>query len=300
MSQQISTWFKEKIKDRVTIFVQSNGGLLDNTFINGDEMANTIKFPIVTGTSSLYKLTGAIEPVPVNNPGLSTVQITMDDYEGTEFWRTQDAYKAGPSEQDALAKLLAKAVRRKRDFIRLDALDAFYTLDGGANITTTGTGVEVPDILHFEKMRAELASYGDDDDGDEVYVTIPEMWSSQLALYKEFANSQWAGPAGTQFSEAQRMKMKTLRGITYIVVPDSYMRSPVGLPTQLYTYMWRKSALGANTVVNMENMSMVERPDLQGTPYQMKVSLSAAAIGIQAKCVRRALLSKITSVVRGP
>lgn len=300
MSQQISAWFKEKIKDKVTIFVQANGGLLDNTFINGDEVANTIKFPIVTGTSSLYKLTGAIEPVPVSNPGLSTVQITMDDYEGTEFWRTQDAYKAGPSEQDALAKLLAKAVRRKRDAIRLDTLDAFYTADGGTNITTTGTGAETPDILHFEKMRAELASYGDDDDGDEVFVTIPEMWSSQLALYKEFANSQWAGPAGTQFSEMQRMKMKTLRGITYIVVPDSYMRSPAGQPTQLYTYMWRKSALGANTVVNMESMSMDARPDLQGTPYQMKVALSAAAIGIQAKCVRRALLSKITAVVRGP
>ena len=300
MSQQITAWFKEKIRDKVTIAVQANGGLLDQTFINGDEMANTVKFPIVGGTSSLYKLTGAIEPVPVSNPGLSTVQITMDDYEGTEFWRTQDAYKSGPSEQAALAKLLAKAVRRKRDAIRLDALDAFFTLDAGANITTTGTGVEVPDILHFEKMRAELASYGDDDDGDEVYVTIPEMWSSQLALYKEFANSQWAGPAGTQFSEVQRMKMKTLRGITYIVVPDSYMRSPAGQPTQLYTFMWRKSALGANTVVDMETMRMDERPDLQGTPFQMKVALSAAAIGIQAKCVRRALLSKITAVVRGP
>jgi hypothetical protein len=300
MSQQVTAWFKEKIVDKVTIFVQANGGLLDQTFMTGDAVANTIKFPIVTGTSSLYKLTGAIEPVPVNGPGLGIVQVTMDDYEGTEFWRTQDAYKSGASEQDTYAKLLAKAVRRKRDFIRLDALDAFYTLDGGVNITTTGTGAEVPDILHFEKMRAELASYGDDDDGDEVYVTIPEMWASQLALYKEFANSQWAGPAGTQFSEAQRMKMKTLRGITYIVVPDSYMRSPAGQPTQLYTYMWRKSALGANTIVNLEGMSMTVRDDLQGNPLQGKVSLSAAAIGIQAKCVRRALLQKITTVVRGP
>jgi Phage capsid protein len=300
MSQQITAWFKEKIKDKVTIAVQANGGLLDNTMENGDEQAGTVKFPIVGGTSTLYKLTGAIEPVPVSNPGLSTVTLTMDDFEGTEFWRVQDAYKAGPSEQAALAKLLAKAVRRKRDTIRLDALDALYALDGGANITTTGSGVEVPDILHFEKMRAELASYGDDDDGDEVFITIPEMWASQLSLYKEFANSQWVGNENTPFSKAQRMKMKTLRGITYIVVPDSYMRSPAGQPTQLYTFMWRKSAMGANTVVNMETMRMDERPDLQGTPLQMKVALSAAAIGIQAKVIRRALLAKITAVARGP
>jgi Phage capsid protein len=300
MSQQISAWFKEKIKDKVTVAVQANGGLLDNTFTNGDEVANTIKFPIVNGTSSMYKLTGAIEPVPVNSPGLSTVQVTMDDFEATEFWRTQDAYKAGPSEQDALANLMAMAVRRKRDTIRLDALDAFYTADGGANITTTGTGVEVPDVLQFEKVRAELASYGDTGDMDEVFTTIPEMWASQLAVYKEWGNTQWGALNGEGWSASQRMKAKTVRGVTYIVVPDTYMRSPVGQPTQLYTYVWRRSALGANTVVNMENVKMTVRDDLQGSPYQMKTALSAAAIGIQAKCVRRLLLSKITTVIRGP
>ena len=106
MSQAISNWFKEKIVDKVTIAIQANGGVLDNTFVSGDQEANTIKFPIANGTPSLYKLTGAIEPVPVSSPGLSTVQIAMDDYEGTEFWRTQDAYKAGPNEQATLAELL--------------------------------------------------------------------------------------------------------------------------------------------------------------------------------------------------
>lgn len=300
MSQAISNWFKEKIVDKVTIAIQANGGVLDNTFVSGDQEANTIKFPIANGTSSLYKLTGAIEPVPVSSPGLSTVQITMDDYEGTEFWRTQDAYKAGPNEQATLAELLAKAVRRKRDSIRLAALDAFWTADGGANITTTGTGVEVIDLLHTEKMRAEIAGLGSDDPSDPTFFLIPEMWASQLKLYKEWSNTQWAGPAGLPWSEAQRMMMKTVQGITYIVCPDSYFSSPAGQPTQLVSYMWKRSAMGANTVVNLENVSITPRPDLQGTPYQMKVALSAAAIGIQAKLVRRALLSKITTVVRGP
>lgn len=300
MAQSVSAWFVEKVRDQVTIFVQANGGLLDNTMINGDVLANTVKFPIVTGTSTMYKLTGAIEPVPVNNPGLSSVILTMDDFEGTEFWRIQDAYKAGASEQTAYARLLAKAVRRKRDSIRLVALDAFYTLDAGVNITTTGTGAEVPDILHFEKARAELAAYGDDDMDDPTFINIPEMWASQLSLYKEFANSQWVGPDNTPFSKAQRMKMKTLRGVTYIVCPDSYFNSPAGQPTQLITYMWRQSGMGANTVVNTETMGLTVRDDLQGSPLQGKVALSAAAIGIQAKVVKRFLLQKITTVVRGP
>jgi hypothetical protein len=84
------------------------------------------------------------------------------------------------------------------------------------------------------------------------------------------------------------------------VVPDSYVRSPAGQPTQRYGFMWRKSALGANTVYNQEQASMSIRTDLQGDPYQMKTKLAAAAIGIQAKCVRRMLFAKITDVVRGP
>ena len=298
--QNIASWFTEKIRDKVTIAVQANGGLLDNTFMVGDETAGTVKFPIVNGSSTMYKLTGAIEPVPINAPGVSTVSLLMDDYEDTQFWRTQDAYKSGPSEQQALADLMAMGVRRKRDAIRLDALDAFYTLDGGANITTIGGGAVVPDILHFERARAELASYGDNGDMEEVFTTISEMEASQLSLYKEWANTQWGSLSGNGWSTMQRFKMKTVRNVTYIVVPDSYVRSPAGQPTQRYGFMWRKSALGANTVYNQEQASMSIRTDLQGDPYQMKTKLAAAAIGIQAKCVRRMLFAKITDVVRGP
>jgi hypothetical protein len=298
MSQQISAWFKEKIKDKVTIAVQANGGLLDNAFTSGDEMANTVKFPIAGGQSNMYKLTGAIEPVPVSNPGLSTVTLTMDDYEDAQFWRTQDAYKAGPSEQDTLAQLMAKGVRRKRDRIRLDALDAFYVADGGTNITTIGTGAETSDILHFEEARTQLEALGDWG-ASECYCLLPSKWAAQLTLYKEFSNSQWVGPSNTQWSEMQRMQMKTLRGVTYIVAPDSYFSSPSGQPTQLVSYMWMKDAMGANTVVNMENVKITTRDDLQGSPIQLKTALSAAAIGIQAKGVKRFLLAKNPALARG-
>lgn len=298
MSQQITAWFKEKVKDKITIAVQANGGLLDNAFQNGDEEANTVKFPIVGGQSTMYKLTGAIEPVPVSNPGLSTQTLTMDDYEDTQFWRTQDAYKAGPSEQEALSQIMAKGVRRKRDAIRLAALDAFYVADGGTNITTTGTGVETPDILHFEKARAELEALGDWG-ASECYCLLPSLWASQLSLYKEFANSQWVGPANTLWSEQQRMMMKTLNGVTYIKAPDSYFNSPAGQPTQLVSYMWMKESMGANTVVNIENVKITVREDLQGSPVQLKTMLSAAALGIQAKGVKRFNFLKTPTLVRG-
>ena len=297
MSAQAPAWFKEVIKDKVTINMQAHGGLLDSTMMSGDVQANTVKFPVVSGRSTMYKLTGAIEPVPVSNPGLSTVSLTMEDFEAAEWWRTQDAYKAGPNEKDALARLLTKAVRRKRDTIKIDSLKAFHTLDAGVNITTTGTGAEVPDVLHFEKAAAELMSYGQDED-DEIFTMIPSMWDAQLSLYKEYANSQWVGPENAPFSKTQRLKMRKIRNITYIVGPDEYFASPAG--TDLEAWMWMKNSMGAETPFNLENATLTQHAQLQGSPWLAKTGVSGAAIGVQAKGVRRFLLLKIATVVRGP
>ena len=295
MSQQVTAWFKELIKDKVTIFMQAHGGLLDHTMMAGDVQANTVKFPVVSGRSAMYKLTGAIEPVPVSNPGLSTVSLTMDDYEAAEWWRTQDAYKAGPSEKDALARLLAKAVRRKRDTLKIDALKAFHTADGGVNITTVGTGAEVPDVLHFETQAASLMSYGQDED-DEIFCLIPSKWDAQLSLYKEYADARWVGPENAPFSKTQRMKMKKIRDITYIVGPDEYFNSTLG--TDWEAWMWMKSSVGAETPFNLETANLTQHAELQGSPWLAKTNLSAAAIGIQAKGVRRFLLLKNNTLTR--
>ncbi|RUT93239.1 phage capsid protein, partial [Mesorhizobium sp. M7A.T.Ca.TU.009.02.1.1] len=93
MSIQIAAWFTEKIKDKVTVQFQAHGGLLDGTMMSGDTQANTVKFPII-GRTEVYKLTGAIERVPVTGTGLTTVQLTMDDFEASDWWRVQDAYNA--------------------------------------------------------------------------------------------------------------------------------------------------------------------------------------------------------------
>lgn len=294
MAQSIENWFKELIKDKVTIQMQAHGGLLDNTMMTGDTQANLVKFPIIGRVDNVYQLTGGIEMVPVGNPGLTTAEVTMKDYEAAEWWRTQDAYKAGPSEKDALARLLTKAIRRKRDTIKLDALTAFEAASGGA-VKTIGTGVEVPDVLHFEQAAAEIKSYGDDED-EQVFCLIPEMWMTQLCFYKEYADAQWVGPENAPFSKTQRMKMKTVRGITYIVGPNEYFVSPAA--TELYAWMWQKASVGAETPWSQENPSLTQHTDRQGSPWLAKVGMGGAAVGIQAEGVKRFHLKDITAPVR--
>lgn len=292
MSQQISNWFKELLKTSVTVQLQSQGGYLDGTMMPGDGNANTIKFPII-GRTEVYKLTGGIEMVPTGNVGLSTVQVTMEDFEVSEWWTVQDAYKAGPSEKDALAKIIAMAIRRKRDNVKLDALRAFAALVG-TEVTVIGAVGNTPDLLHFEQGRAEIAGAGAGD--DEVFCPIPAMWMSQLCFYKEFADATWTGPDNAPFSKAQRLKMRTLRGITYIEMPDEHFADVAGGGQE--TFMWQKSAMGCEIQTDMENASMTQHTDRQGSPWLAKAHLSAAAIGIQGKAVKRFTLKKLTAPVR--
>lgn len=294
MSLDIANWFKELIKDKVRIAMQAHGGLLDNTMTTGDTNAGTVKFPVAGRIDNVYKLTGAIEMVPVGSLGLRTVPLTLEDFEAAGWWTTQDAYKAGPSEKDALAQMLTKAIRRKRDTIKLDALAAFQAANP-ATVKTIGTGAEVPDVLHFEQGRAEIGSYGDDED-EEVFCLIPEMYSTQLKFYTEYANAQWVGPENAPFSKTQRMRMKTIQGITYIVGPDEYFSGDGG--TGLYTWMWKKGAIGAETPWSQENPSLTQHTDRQGSPWLAKVGMGGAAVGIETEGVKRFHLKKITAPVR--
>lgn len=296
MSQNIAAWFTEKIKDKVTVQFQAHGGLLDGTMMSGDTQANTVKFPIA-GRTEVYKLTGAIERVPAAGPGLSTVQITMEDFEASDFWRTQDVYKSGPNEQQALADLIVKAVRRKRDTIKLDALAAFAALGPGNGVTTIGDGTARIDILHVEQARAEIAATGaTGDDTDEVYAGFPALWMSQLCFYKEFADAQWVGLENAAFSKTQRLRTKTVRSVNYIELPDEYFTSPGG--TDWYAYMWAKNSMGAETPWNQEAPSITPQPLMQGTPMLIKAGMGGAAIGIQGKGVKRFQMLKNTTLAR--
>lgn len=291
MSDQISAWFKELIKDQVTVQYQAHGGYLDGTMMSGDVQANTVKFPII-GRTEVYELTGAIEMVPTGNVGLTTVTLTMKDFEAAEWWRVQDAYKAGPSEQAGLATILTKAIRRKRDTIKLDALATFAA--AGGDVTTIGDGTGRVDLLHFEQARAEIAGAAGDD--DQIFAGIPAMWASQLAFYDEFGNARWVGEDNAPFSKKQRSKMRTVRDITYIELPDEYFTGPSG--TALYSYVWAKSAMGAETPWNQESADLSQHKDRQGSPWLAKTAISGAAVGIQGKGVKRLNMLKITAPAR--
>ncbi len=297
MSTSVSAWFREMVKDRVTIDLQAHGGLLDSTMMNGDVQANTVKFPIATGTSTVYKLTGAIEQVPVNDPGLTTVTLTMEDFEAAEWWRTQDAYKAGASEKDTLLRLITKGVRRKRDGIKFGptgAVQTYYDANTGS-IATVGTGAEVPAPAHVETASALLDQYGDDGEDGEVFCPLPALWMSQLEMYSLWNNTQWGAGVSEVFNKKQRSRMKMVRGVTYIKCPDTYFRIPSA--NQWETFMWRKAAFGAETPFNNENANIEQQFQLQGSPWLAKANISGAAIGILTKGVRRILLSKPAAVV---
>lgn len=292
----ISAWYKEVIKDKVTIKFQAHGGMLDGTMMGGDTEAGTVKFPILNSELTMYKLTGAIQPIPTTKVDVGTVPIQMDDFESVAWWLTQDAYKAGPSEQDAAARAVVKSQRRKRDSIKIEALRTFANL-GGSGVTTIGTGAERPDILHFEQARAEIAATGAESEEDiDVFTMIPEMWATQLAFYKEFADGNFVGTENMPFSKTQRMKTKTVRGVHYIVCPDSYFLEYEN--GKLETFMWHKESMGAETPVNQEKVHMDRDHTKEGSPYFIKNWLSGAAIGIQGKGVKRLRLAKITAPAR--
>lgn len=294
MSQHIPAWFKEVIKDQVTVQFQAHGGLLDATMMSGDVQANTVKFPII-GRTEVYELTGAIEKVPVGGPSLTTVQLTMKDFEASDWWRTQDAYKAGPSEQAALANIITKAVRRKRDKIKIDALTTFA--DAGGDVTTIGDGTGRIDVLHTEQARAEIAGTGADEAGEaNIFALFPAMWMSQLCFYKEFADAQWVGLENAPFSKTQRMRMKTVRGIHYIEGPDEYFKEYTA--GALEAFMWHKESMGAETPWNQDSTTMSHHPDYQGSPWLIKAGIGGAAIGIQGKGVKRFRMLKITAPAR--
>lgn len=295
MSQNIANWYREVIKDKVTVQFQAHGGLLDGTMMGGDTQANTVKFPIV-GRTEVYKLTGAIEMVPTGGPSLTTVQVTMEDFEASDWWRVQDAYKAGPNEQQALAQIIVKAVRRKRDQIKIGALTAFANL-GGSGVDTIGNGSAIIDVVDLEQARAEVAATGADDTGEvQVFCLLPAMWMSQLCFYKEFADARWVGADNAPFSKTQRSRMKTVRGVHYIEGPDEYFTEyDTG---KLEAFMWHKESMGAEMPWNQEAPSMTQHHDRQGSPWLIKAGLGGAAIGIQGKGVKRLRFAKITKPTR--
>ncbi|MGG7535350.1 phage capsid protein [Rhizobium sp. 12,4] len=307
----VSTWFREEIKGLVRARYMAKGGYLDDTMLKGESSAGTVKYPVGGGRLEMYELTGAISKVQPGNVSLDMVTLITRDYEAAVYFRMQDEKRMGPSLKAKLADDLTAAQRRKKDRIKLDALNSFATVgattltDAPTSIQTIGDGTGRVDILNAMQITDQISGAGSD---QEAFWAIPNVWMSQLCMYKEFNNSDYAGPADLPFAKSTKTKKKTFNGVHIFTIPDEYFTYGTGAYAPgtpgftgtgyLDTFAWTQDAIGSETWWDQENMTMEPLPDYEGTPYVCKVQLSSASIGILPEGVKRVRMLAIASAVR--
>lgn len=293
---EAEAWFRELIKDQITIQYQARGGYLDGTMSGGDLQAGTYKFPIL-GRLSAVQLTGAIQLVQAGNADMDTVSVSPTDYEASTWIRTQDIYKMGPNAQAALGQLLSMAIRRKADEIKRDALNAFTSDVGTQDIGGSATLI---DPLLLEQGRAQIAATGADDMAlGQVFCPVMEMWMSQMCQYREWNDADFAGPDNLPWSKAARTQAKTVNGVTYFTMPDETFLTDDG-GTSYLTWMWGKSAIGAETPWNMQAPTFTQHTEYEGSPWLGKVGLGGCAVGIQRAGVKKLRFKAQTALERIP
>ncbi|WFS02211.1 phage capsid protein [Rhizobium tumorigenes] len=307
----VSTWFREEIKGLVRSRYMAKGGYLDDTMLKGESSAGTVKYPVGGGRIEMYELTGAISRIPYSNVTLDMVTLLTRDFEASVYFRMQDEGRMGPSLKAKLADDLTKAQRRKKDRLKLDALASFASV-GATQLTdaplapqTIGDGAGRVDLLQAIQAIDQISGAGSD---EEVYWPIPNVWMSQLLMYKEFADANYAGPGDLPFAKASKVTRKTFRGVHIFSIPDEYFTYGTGgyVPGTpgftgtgyLDTFMYTQDAIGCETWWDQENMSIDPLPDLEGTPYVCKVQLSSAAVGILPEGVKRVRNLAIASAIR--
>ncbi|WP_062203489.1 phage capsid protein [Aureimonas sp. AU12] len=285
-------WYREKIRDMVRARYQSMGGFLDGTMTRGDGGAGVVKFPII-GRVESYELSGSIQKIQNTNPDLSMVQVTMRDFEASAWMRVQDARRQGPNEQAAVGKMLTAAIRRRRDNLKTEALDAFA--NSGAGVKTIGDGSKVIDILPFLEGHSQIRGAGAEED---VWALITEAMFDQMMMYKEFANADYVGP-DLPFAKSTAVRKKTWRSIHFITMPDEHFTFGTGaygtgtdgngfnVNGYIDTFMWATDAMGNEAEWDQETPSITTHADYEGTPMLAKVGLSGASVGILPEGVKR-------------
>lgn len=273
-------WFREVIVDKVTILDKTKGDYLAGMFMPGDRDGSSIKFPRSAGGTSMYPLTGAIEPVVPSGIAIDVVSCQPEYFEAAAFIKQQDVNKIGssPALQQVLANDLQRSQRVKKDSIKLGALNGF------AGIETIGAGGTILDILDISEASDLILGVGED---EEIYCPIPFSWMTQLEMYKEFANSQWQGPTDLPLANRIGVRKRTWKGINLFTVPDYLFAPFMPNANELITWAWSKSAMAAETPVDQQNVDISTRKDLQGNPEQFKTMVAGAAVGLNPKGVKK-------------
>ncbi|MAA97409.1 MAG: hypothetical protein CMN87_18220 [Stappia sp.] len=314
MTTQAPNWYREKIRDMVRARYQSRGGYLDGTMVQGDGGAGEVKFPVV-GRVEAYELGGSIQKITNTNPSLNMIKVSMRDFEASAWMRVQDARRQGPNEQAAVGRMMSAAIRRKRDNLKLEALNIFVngvsTLDDDPKeCLKLGDGSARIDIVNAMDAIDHVSGAGNDDDDNGIFWAIPHAWMSQLEMYEEIKNADYAGPTDLPFAKSSKVKARTVRGCHILALPNEHFTVGTGAfgtgsngrafddTGYIDTFLWVKDAVGAETEWNKENMSLTSHADYEGTPMLGKVGLSGASIGILPEGVVRLRYKAINSATR--
>jgi len=298
----IEKWFVEKIRDKVRLRYASEGGFLDDTMTRGDGGAGVVKFPVAGGVVQMYELSGALQDVDPSDINFDMVELKIKEFEAAAYTRPQDKRKLGPSQEDALAKMLARAVRNKRDRLKLDALNTFATTgsttltDAPTTIETVGDGTADITLEDAVYISGRLHASGAE---DEMFLPLPYAQFDRLMMYKQFANADYQGPSDLYFAKSSKVKKKTFQGVHFMALPDAvftYGTGGYGTGTAgasfdpagyIDTFAWAKDAMGSEIEWDQENMQPYEQPQLKGTPWLWKVQLSGNSVGLLPEGVKR-------------
>lgn len=316
MAESSNKWYEDLISGQVVERNKVRGAYLDETMETGDadKAAGVIRFPVISGTIEVVKVSGAIQNVQTSQATMDTVPIQTDEFEAATYIKKRDLRKQGPKEQAKVSNEVSKSINKKKDFLKLDAIHAFCE-SGSAHLTlgpttveTHGDGNAVIDILDFRAMASRIYGTGA---MEGLYWPIPEVWMDQLEMYKEFANADYTGDKDLPFARMDNVRKVTRRGVHIFTLPDEYFKYGTGkygsnanplLPFDdagyLDTFMWSRESMGAQMDWFQSNVSVTPQEQLQGTPYLLKAGLDGAAIGIIPEQVKRIRMKAINQAVR--
>lgn len=309
----VEKWFIEKIRDKVRLRYAAEGGYLDDTMTRGEGGAGLVKFPVAGGDIQMYELSGAVQDVDISEFNMDMVELRIRDFEATALTRKQDIRKMGPSQEDALGKLMARTVRKQRDALKFDALNNFANIgattltDQPTVIETIGDGSARIDLETAIYVTSRLHASGAEED---MFWPMPYSWFDQLMLYKQFSSSDYQGPTNLPFAQSAKVKKKTYQGVHIMALPDSvfnYGTGKYGTGTDqgngyknsfletgyLDTFAWAKDAMGSEIEWDQENMDAHPQPQLKGTPTLWKVQLSGNSAGLLPEGVKRIRMKAI-------
>lgn len=315
MAETSLAWYEDLISGQVRERNKVKGAYLDDTMETGDanQAAGVIRFPVISGSIEVVKLSGSIQNVQTSQATLETVPITTDEFEAATYIKQRDLRKQGPKEQAKVSNEVTRSINMKKDFLKLDALNTFANATSPLTHTPTtvetyGDGTAVIDFLHMRVMASRIQGRGVQ---EALYWPIPEVWMDQLEMYQEFANADYRGDKDLPLAKMDNVRKVTLRGVHIFTLPDEYFKYGTGAygtnsnqnlpftPTgYLDTFMWSKEAMGAQMDWFQGQVSITQRHELQGTPYLLKAGLDGAAIGILPEQVKRIRMKAINEAVR--